>query len=636
MFDIVRNNRKLVQFLLALIVLPFAFFGVESYFRSFGSGDHIATVGDAKITQPVFREALLEQQNMLRNAMRGRDVPQSMLDSPELRRAVLERVISKELIADYAHKAHFSISDDQLSQFIASVPSLQVDGKFSQENYDALVTSQNLTKTGFEAKLRRDIIMQQAAGGLAASAIAGKSTAALWEKALLEEREISSVELKPEQYLVQVKIAADAAKNYYDSHQKEFEVPPQVKAEFVIFSMGTLINQTAIAEDEIKKAYDADPTRFKQGEERRASHLLINAAKSASAAEVKQAKAKAESLLAQLRKNPKDFAKLAKANSQDTGSAGKGGDLEWFGHGAMTPPFEAAAFALKENEISDVVRSDYGFHIIQVTGIRGEKSKTLAEARGEIESELKQQAATKKYAQVAEEFTDVVFTQAESLKPAADKYKLDIQKSDWIVKGSTGSGLASNPKLMTALFADDAIKNKHNTATIEVAPNTLVAAHVIDSKPASMKPFADVKVAIDKQLGIEQARKLVSKDGEERLAKLKKGEAGIGAWSESRRIARLGAEKMPREIVAAIFKTPVTTLPAYGGIANLDGSYSLFRISRVIPFAGADNDQRSKALQQQYAQLVSGEEFGAWVAALREKAGVEINNKALETKQESE
>ena len=636
MFDIIRNNRGVVQILLALIVVPFAFFGVESYFHSFGSGDHIATVGDTTITAQQFREAMLEQQNMLRNSAQGRQIPPKMLDSPDMRRAVLERLISKQLIADYAHKAHFSISDDQLSQFIASVPSLQVDGKFSQENYDALVASQNLTKAGFEAKLRRDIILQQAAGGLASSAIAGKSPASLWEKALLEEREIATVELKPEQFLAQVNLAADAAQKYYDSHQKEFEVPPQVKAEFVIFSLGTLINQTVIQETEIKAAYDANPTRFKQGEERRASHILINAAKSAPEADVKQAKAKAENLLAQLRKNPKDFARLAKANSQDTGSAAKGGDLEWFGRGAMTPPFEAAAFGLKENEISGLVRSDYGFHIIQVTGVRGEKSKTLAEARGEIEGELKRQAATKKYAQVAEEFTDVVFTQADSLKPAADKYKLDIQKSDWIARGSTGTGLASNPKLMAALFSDDAIKNKHNTATIEVAPNTLVAAHVTEAKPASMKPFADVKAVIDKQLGIEQARKIVIKEGEARLAKLKKGDAGNSPWSEPRHIARLGAEKMPRETVATIFKTPVTTLPAYGGVANPDGSYSLFRISQVIPFAGADNDQRSKALQQQYAQLVSGEEFSAWVSALREKAGVEINQKALETKQESE
>ncbi len=632
MFDIVRNNRRVVQAFLVLIMLPFAFFGMESYIRNSGAGVDVAKVGGSKITPQEFREALREQQERMRAQARGQQIPPSMLDSPDIRRAVIEQLINRRLLIDFARKAHFSVSDDQLSQFIASVPALQVDGKFSPERYDAVVAAQNLSRPAFEARLRQDLMLQQAAGGLSNSSLAGKTSAGLWQNALLEEREIASVEMKPEQYLAQVKLAADAAKTYYDTQRKDFELPEQVRAEFVILSQAAFLSQINISDAEIKSAYDAHADRYKVGEQRRASHILILADKNVPEAKVAEAKAKAEALLAQVKKNPKDFASIAKQNSQDPGSAGKGGDLDWFNRGAMVKPFEDAAFTLKEGEISGVVRSDFGFHIIQLTGIRGEKGRSLAEVRSEIETELKQQAAAKKYAEAAETFTNTVYEQADSLKPAADKFKLEIQQSGWITKGVPGNGLASNPKLLAALFSADAIKNKRNTEAVEVAPNTLVAAHVIESKPATVMAFDEVKAAIEKKLTLESARKLAAKDGEVKLAALKKGDAVQLGWGENHRIARLGAEGVGRSALDAIFKTPALPLPAFAGAVGQDGGYALYRITQVIPYSGADNP-RAKMLREQYQQLVAGEEFAAWIGVLREKAGVEINDKVLQAKE---
>jgi peptidyl-prolyl cis-trans isomerase D len=549
-----------------------------------------------------------------------------------MRRAALDTLINRRLLSDYAHRAHFVVSDQQLSQFIASVPSLQIDGKFSPERYDAVVAAQSLSKEAFEARLRQDLILQQAAGGLSGSSLAGKTASSLWQNALLEEREVASVELKPEQYVAQVKLAADAVKSYYDAHRKDFELPQQVRAEFVVLSQAALLGQINISDADIKAAYDAHPDRYKQEEQRRASHILILADKAAPEAKIAEAKAKAEALLAQVKKNPKDFAALAKSNSQDPGSAAKGGDLDWFGHDAMVKPFADAAFALKEGEISTVVRSDFGFHIIQLTGIRPGTSRALAEVRGEIEAELKQQAAAKKYAEAAETFTNTVYEQADSLKPAADKFSLEIQQSGWIAKGVSGNGLASNPKLLAALFSDDAVKNKRNTEAVEVAPNTLVSAHVIESKPATILAFDEVKASIEKKLTIEEARKLAIKDGEAKLAALRKGDAAQSSWGESRRIARLGAKDVPRASLDAIFKTPASPLPAFAGATGADGGYALYRITQVIPYSGTGNPL-AKQLQDQYAQLIAGEEFAAWLGVLREKAGVEINQKALEAKE---
>ncbi len=633
MFDIVRNNRRVVQVFLVLIMLPFAFFGVESYISHLGAGDDIAKVGDNKITTQEFRQALREQQERIRASAQGRQIPPGVLDSPEARRAVLDTLINRHLLSDYARKAHFTVSDQALVQFISSVSSLQVDGKFSPEKYDAIVAAQSLTKEAFEARLRQDIVLQQAAAGISASSLTGKTSSALWVNPLFEEREVSSSMLKLDQYLSQVKLAADAAKTYYDAHSKDFEIPAQVRAEFVILSQAALMNQVTVSEADIKAAYDSHQDKYRQGAERRASHILILADKAAPEAKVAEAKAKAEGLLAQLKKNPKDFAKLAKENSQDPGSAAKGGDLDWFARGAMVKPFEEAAFSMKEGEISSVVRSDFGFHIIQLTGIRGDKGKSLADVRGEIEIELKQQAAAKKYAEAAEGFTNTVYEQADSLKPVADKYKLEIQQTGWIAKGVAGNGLASNPKLLAALFSDDAIKNKRNTEAVEVASNTLVSARVVESKPATSVPLADVKDAIEKQLTHEEARKLAIKAGHELLIRLFKGETVNLVWGEIKNISRINAEKMPLSSVDAIFKSSTSKLPSYAGATTPDGDFVLYRISKVTPHDGT-GDQRTKALGNQYAQIVASEEFAAWLAALREKAGVEINQKLLETKEE--
>lgn len=628
MFDIVRNNRTVVQVFLVLIMLPFAFFGVESYVRNSGAGEDVAKVGDSKITPQEFREALREQQERMRDQARGQQIPPAMLDSPEIRRSVIEMLINRHLLAGYVRNAHFAISDQQLAQFIASVPALQVDGKFSPERYEAVVAAQNMSKEVFEARLRQDLLLQQVAGGLTSSSLAGKTSAGLWQNALLEEREVASVELKPEQYLAQVKLSADAAKTYYDAHRKDFELPEQVRAEFVIMSQAALMSQISVSDAEIKAAYDANTDRYKQGEQRRASHILILADKSASEAAVAEAKAKAEALLAEVKKNPKNFAAIAKQNSQDPGSAAKGGDLDWFSRGAMVKPFEDVAFALKTGELSGVVRSDFGFHIIQLTGLRAENGRSLADARGEIETELKQQAATRKYAEAAETFTNTVYEQADSLKPVAEKFKLEIKQSDWMAKGVVGNGLASNPKLLAALFSDDAIKKKRNTEAVEVAPNTLVSARVVESKPATVMSFDEVKVSIENKLTVEEARKLAARDGEAKLAALKKGDAVQLSWGQSHRIARLGAEGVSRSALDAVFKAPAATLPAFAGASGQDGGYALYRITQVIPYNGADNPL-AKGLSDQYQQLVAAEEFAAWIGILREKAGVEINEKAL-------
>lgn len=634
MFEYVRNNQKLVQLFLALITLPFAFWGVESYVRTTGVGEDVASVGGSKITQQELQTALRDQGERMRASL-GRNFNQAMMEKPEVRLAVLDSLVNQRLLNVYAAKSGLAINDAQLGALIQSIPDFQENGKFSRQRYDAYVASQNMSQPEFEARLRQDLNLQQLLGAVRDGAVASHATGDRWLASLQEEREVSEATLKPEQFIPQVKLAADAVKNYYEANRKAFETPEQLRAEYLLLSQDSLAAQVAVTEDDIKKWYQTHADSYKQNEQRRASHILLHAAKDASAAEVKAAEVLAADILAKLKKNPADFAKLAKQYSQDPGSAEKGGDLDWFGRGMMVKPFEDAAFSLKENEISAVVRSDFGFHIIKLTGIKGEKMKPLDEVRAEITADLKRQAVTKKYAELAEPFSNTVYEQADSLKPAAEKFKLTIEQSPWIAKGGQAAGPLNNPKLLSALFSDDAVKNKRNTEAVEVAPNTLVSARILEFKPAALPPLESVRADIEKRLLHDEAAKMARSAGESGLAKLGKGEKEDLSWSPVRSISRLGAPGLSPDALRAVFRADVGRLPAYVGVASPDGGYAFYRISQVKPFvAGKAEDGRAKTLRQQYERVIADEEFSAWIAALRLRYPVEINKESLEVKEQ--
>ena len=631
MLDFVRNNKKITQGFLALITLPFAFWGVDSYVRNAGVDANIASVGGRKITQQELQAAMREQQDRMRSQL-GTKIDPALFETPQMRRAVLDSLITQRLLAEQARTARLAVGDEQLVQFIAGVLSLQENGKFSNERYEALVAAQGMSKEMFEARLRQDMAMQQLMLPVTEAGITGRAAAGRWSATQLERREVGELLLLPEAYGSQVKLAPDAVQKHYEANRKQFELPEQVRAEFLTLSQEALTAQAVVSDEEIKAYYQSHGDRYKGAETRRASHILISAAKDAPDAEVKAAKAKADELLAQLRKAPGDFAKLAKQSSQDPGSAAKGGDLDWFGRGAMVKAFEEAAFSLKEGQTSEVVRSDFGYHIIRVTGVRPERVKPLEEVRAEILAELKREAGMKKYAEAAEAFGNTVYEQADSLKPAAEKWKLEIRQSAWLVRGGKLPAPFDNAKLAAALFSDDGLKNKRNTEAVEIASGTLVSARVLEHKPAALQPLDAVKGEIEKRLIGEEAAKLAIKDGEEKLARLAKGEAVDLKWSPARSVSRTAAPGLPADSVRAVFKADAGKLPAHTGVAFPGKGYALYRITAVKSGEAGTDDPGARALAQQYARFVAEEEFAAWMSTLKEKHPVEINKAALESK----
>lgn len=633
MFDAVRNNKRIVQAFLALITLPFAFWGVESYMRAGGGQGDVATVGDSTITRQELGQTLREQQERVRG-MAGRDFNPAMFDTPEARQAMLDSLVSQRVLLLQSSRAHLAVSDAQLREVISTIPALQENGKFSMQRYEQALRAQDLTRTAFERRLRQDMTLQQMVRSVSDTAIVSQAAAARVIAVQLEQREVADVAIRPEQFAAQVRVSAEALKDFYEKNRKQFETPERLRAEFVVLSRDSLAAQMAVGDEEVRAAYAANSTRYKQAEERRASHVLFQVAKDAPEAAQKLAREKADGVLRQLRKSPGDFARLAKELSQDPGSAANGGDLGFFGRGAMVKPFDEAVFALKENQLSEVVRSDFGFHIIKVTGIRPERTRGLDDVRAEIVAELKTQAAAKKYAEVAEAFSNMVYEQADSLNPAAEKYRLTIQQSGFFGRGDrAAAGPLGNPKLLAALFSDDAIKNRRNSEAVEVSANTLVAARVLEHKPAELRPLESVKGEIEKQLLAEGAARLAQQDGEAKLARLLKGEDAVLSWGKPQLVARQGMRGLPPEGVRAIFAAPASRLPAYAGTQIPGGPYVLFRISQVRPGVAAADDPKVKAQLAQLSQLSGNEDFNAYMAALRERFPVKVNKTLLEAKE---
>lgn len=624
MFDFIRTHQRLMQFLLLLFIFPsFAFFGLEGYTR-FREGDNaLAKVAGKSITQQEFDLAQREQMERFRQ-MFGPQFDPKMLDTPEARQNILEGLIAQRVIAAEAADKQLAVSDQALQQTILATPGLTgPDGKFDLERYKSLLASQGMTPAMYEARLRQDLALQQISTALQASAFAPNTVASRLSDLNDQEREVQELLFKTSDFASQVKVSDDMLKAYYEKNGSQFEVPEQVKAEYIVLNSDAVAAQISVSDADIKSYYDQNAQRYTEEEQRRASHILIKTGDGVDKAAAKQ---KAEQLLAQVRKSPGEFARLAKENSQDPGSAERGGDLDFFGKGMMVKPFEDAAFQLKQGEISNVVESDFGFHIIQLTGVKEAKAKSFDQVKGEIAAEIKKQLAQKKYAEMAEQFSNLVYEQADSLKPAADKLNLKIQTAEGLTRNpKPDAGQNSpfnNPKFLGALFSDEAVKNKRNTEAVEIAPNTLIAGRVLEHKPVSRRPLEEVKDVVRERVTQEEAVALARKAGEAKLAEARAG-GNANGFSQPKTVSRVKTPTIDAQALPAVMKADASKLPAYVGVELGARGYGVYRVNKVSQPAQPDAARRQNE-QQQIAGALAQQELEAYLEALKKKHKVEI------------
>ncbi|HUW50523.1 MAG TPA: SurA N-terminal domain-containing protein [Sulfuricella sp.] len=632
MLEIIRERAHglIAKIILGLIIVPFALWGVDSYIRHSSKADIVAEVDGQKITRQEFSQALREQQDRMRGELGARFDP-AVLDRPEIRQSILDGLVQQRLLAIEAARAGFNMPDALLASIISNIPEFQQGGKFSQVRYESMLRAQNMTPPVFESRLRQNLLIQQLfegfSHGVAVPRFAEETVMRLAE----QQREISQAMMTPEHYMVQMKVNPADVKAYYDKHHEEFRVPEQVRFDYVILSQDELARQMVVSEDEIKKYYTEHSAQYQEQEQRRASHILIATGAGASPADKAAAHAQAEQILKEIRQNPAKFEALAKQYSKDPGSAAKGGDLGFFPRGAMVKPFEDAVFGMKGGEISGLVQSDFGFHIIKLTAIKHGGVRSLDEARGEIVQELKKQKAAKKFAELADTFSNTAYEQPDSLKPVADKLKLKIQTSPLISKKGTDQTLLNNPKLLQAVFSEDALKLKRNTEAIEVAPNTLVVAHVTEYKAATYQPFEELNTELAKRLLREQSNAMAVKQGRDALAILQKGGTVAGLqWGAQIMITRENASSMGKEALNQIFRADTDKLPAYVGFDDpKGGGFILVKISKVVE-AGAIDPAKKKSYSSQLRQSLSQEYSSSYLASLKQKADIHIIKEKLE------
>lgn len=627
MFDFIRKHTKITMWLLFLLIVPsFVLLGLNDHNPSSGSSDAVARVDGRDITQAEWDAAHRTEIDRLRASMPTLDV--KLLDSPEARYATLERLVRDRVMATAAEKSHLNTSDQRLARELQDNPQIAAlrkpDGSLDMERYRELLGTQGLTPEMFEANVRADLSTRQVMTGVAATGFSSAAVADAALNAYFEKRELQLARFNPADYAAKLVPAEADLDQYYQANLNLFRAPEQASIEYVVLDADAVSKTIVVNESDLKTYYEQNAQRLSGAEERRASHILLNAPKSAPAAEREAAKAKATQLLAAVRKSPETFADLARKNSQDTGSAAKGGDLDFFARGAMVKAFEDAAFTLKKGEVSELVETDFGFHIIRVTDIKTPKQRSFEEMRPEIEAELKKQQIQKKFAESAEIFTNGVYEQSESLKPVAERLKLEIRNAANISRtpAPDAKGVLANAKFLNALFSADALEKKRNTEAIEAGPNQLASGRVTQYTPAKALPLAEVKDRVRALWLAARSAEEARKDGAAKLAAWKANPAAA-TLPETMVVSRAATKNLPPPLLDAALRADPAALPALSGVDLAAQGYAVIKVTQVLPREPRD-EAATRQERAQYTQWWTAAESLAYYKLMQERFKVEF------------
>lgn len=632
MFDFVRRHTRIMQFLLFLLIFPsFVLFGIDGYNRFRDKGESVASVNGQEITQAEWDNAHRAQVERMRASMPNVDV--KVFDSPQAKYSTLERLVRDRLLQAAASQLRLGASDQRLATELQQNPSIaalrRADGTLDMERYRQLLGSQGMTPESFENQVRVDLASRQVMSGVGVTSFAPAALADVTLNAFYEQRQVQIARFSATDFVAKVNPSDDDLQSYYKGHAERFQSSERADVEYVVLDLAALQKGIAVPETELRTYYEQNQSRLAALEERRVSHILIGADKSMPSAERDKARAKAQELLALVQQSPDKFADLARKNSQDPGSAAKGGDLDFFARGAMVKAFEDVAFSLKKGETSGVVETEFGFHIIRLTDIKQPKVKSFEEQRPSLEADVRRQLAQRKFAEVAEQFTNMVYEQSDSLKPVAERLKLDVLTAKNLSRepAETATAPLNNPKLLAAVFSADSIEKKRNTEAVEVGPNQLAAARVIQYSPARTLPFDEVKVRVRQQWVAEQSAARARQEGIAKLAEWK-ANAETAKLASSVVISREQTQQQPSALVEAALRADAQKLPAWVGVDLGTNGYAVVKVEKIMSREGAAAQNRDRE-RAQYAQWWASAEGLAYYGLLKEKFKVEIKTPRL-------
>ena len=513
MLQAFRTHKRWMMFIAMIFIIPsFVVTGIYSYNRMSDEESTIATVGESSITVMDFDAAKRQYLDNLRRQM-GPSFKANILDTQEARVMILNNLINERLLLLEQMTDYVTIGEADAISVIKQAPAFQRNGSFSADAYKQFLNASGKSDEQFVQELRRDLSREMLTSSIATSSVGSTAIAQRIHNLLSEERTVRTYSISPEQYKKQVKVNDEEAQAFYRDNQSLFAVPESVDIEYVTLSPANYKNIKP-SEEDVKTFYEQNPQRFTSPEERSASHILI------STAGVEEAKAKkeADDLYANLKANPKLFNQLAKEHSDDPGSAQKGGALGFFGRGVMVPEFEQAVFSGKKGDILPPVKSAFGFHIIRIDDIHAPTLKPMNAVRSEIEALYAEQKSMEMFADDAENFSNMVYEQSESLDPVIEAFKLEKHTLNGVTRDYESDVI--NGHVVDSLYSFDVLDDKRNTNAIEVARNTLLAARVVKHHPASTKAFDEVKSQITTALTNQKAAEMAKAEGEKTLAQL--------------------------------------------------------------------------------------------------------------------
>jgi len=614
-----------------LISVPFALWGIQEYL-GVGSEPEVAVVEGEKITQRMLDQRTRDFRENMRLSL-GDAYRADFFEDSTLKRQVLDGMVEEAVLAKNAVDWNLRTSDMQARGFISSIPAFQRDGRFDQQSYETAVRNRGMSRAGFEQNVRQDLLLGQLRSGVRDSAFVTETELATRVRLNNEKRKLSYARVAADQFLDQIEFSEADLKSYYEANLDRYRTPERVKLSYVLLDAATLASLVDVNEEALEQYFEDHRTEFVAPEERAMRHILISVSPSATEEEVEAASIKADELLAQVREGG-DFAILAKENSDDPGSAGSGGDLGWVERGLMVPPFEQAAFELNKDEVSELVRTDFGFHIIQVTDIRGGSDAGFADLREQVESAFRKFEAENLYFDYAERLANSAYESPDSLTPASEALGLKVQTTDWITRDAVLPGALGSPRVVNAAFADDVLVEGNNSELIEVGQQQALVVRIAEHEPAGVKPFADNLDLLGKDYKVDKASEAAAAAGAKAIAELDAGGKSLEQLASDKAWAleqpgEVGREQpaVPAEVLAKAFglKPPEQGATGYAGVVSAEGDYMVIAVSGVQGGElAALSDVERQGVVQQATNGAASAQLRYFTRSLRDRAKVEL------------
>ena len=620
----IRNNTetKTAKVILGFIILPFALFGIDSYLSSIGSNVYVAKVDGEEISLQQFIEA---EQQVRKQVSEGGEQEQSQFETPLFKKSVLESLVSSKLITQSIKNNNFIISDVQLSSYIVGMPEFQDKGKFSQTKYDQVIQYNNISPKRLEEKIRTDLAKQQIQDSIAKLVYSPEDKILPLVNLSYQKRKISLHEIRLDDYKKKINPSDDEIKKVYEENKASFIQPDRIKIEFLIYSVAGIVPSIKVTNQEIQDYFELNKYQFDGQQQRKVSHILFSFNAGITKIKKDAIKKNASEVLIKLKKNPKSFSKIAKKISQDRDSSKNGGDLGFISRGSMVKPFEDAVYRLKANEISNIVETDFGYHIVMLDEIKGDEV-SLASVKSKIKGELIYTKALNEYAKNAEKFNNTVYEQSDDLSAAAKMFNLKTETSPWLTQ-EDAKKFFNNELFAETVFSDDAIESKRNSVAIEVSPNNLISARVVEFSKSSQKSLSDVADDIKAFIVSRDSEKLLIEDGNKLVVALKANNIKID-WIDDLTVSRADKQGLSDPLINQIFKVDTTKIPAYAGLYDTSGEYFVIKINNVD--AKDVTDQISIDLyKEEYQAALSNAIKVAYIDDLRAESNIKINTERV-------